>query len=156
LIDLLQPLAAESRNRLCGFFPCALLLAGVLQLLSLQLKLGLALLDLLLAGFFFRLLLLDFFPLLPLEPHQLSAVARHKKADIQSRMPAAVSRRTSFTVSVDRIEAGDLPDETGAIAASGGGAVEITARVNYHVTDRISAVVEARKVDQRGVRPTVA
>jgi hypothetical protein len=63
-------LAAESRNRLCGFFPCALLLAGVLQLLSLQLKLGLALLDLLLAGFFFRLLLPDFFPLLPLEPRQ--------------------------------------------------------------------------------------
>src|ERR1035437_5688392 len=56
----------------------------------------------------------DFFPLLPLEPRQLSAVARHKKADIQSRMPAAVSRRTSFTVIVDRIEAGDLPDDPDA------------------------------------------
>jgi len=56
----------------------------------------------------------------------------------------------------------DLPDDGAAPAAgqpraaSVGGAIKITARVKYHVTNRISSITTAPKVMQRGIRPAAA
>ena len=73
---------------------------------------------------------------------------RIEKAGTQSRMPGPVDARS---LSYGKVIP---PDGTDALrSASSGGAIEITARVHYDVTDWLLSVIAVSKVVQGGVGP---